>query len=166
MADKYYNELLMKIFFWSIGKAHELYLKECIDLFTNRISHYYPVEWKIFPSAGYGSLSEEQIKKREASTLLNALKNDDVLIALDENGKQWTSVELAGFIQQKANESSKNIIFLVGGAYGIHESVFQRCAFKWSLSKLVFPHQLVRLILAEQIYRACTIIRNEKYHHS
>ncbi len=156
----------MKIFFWSVGKAHELYFKEGINLFTNRISHYYAVEWKIFPSPGYGSLSEEQIKKREASVLLNALKNDDVLIALDEKGKQWTSVELAGFIQQKANESSKSIIFLIGGAYGIHESVFKRCAFKWSLSQLVFPHQLVRLILAEQIYRACTIIRNEKYHHS
>lgn len=156
----------MKISFWSIGKLHESYIKEGVELFTNRISHYYPVEWKIFPSSGYGSSSEEQIKKREASTLLNTLKNDDVLIALDENGKQWTSVELAGFIQQQANKSSKNVIFLIGGAYGIHESVFKQCAFKWSLSKLVFPHQLVRLILAEQVYRACTIIRNEKYHHS
>jgi 23S rRNA (pseudouridine1915-N3)-methyltransferase len=155
----------MKIFFWSLGKAHEFYLKEGIELFTNRISHYYPLEWKIFPSTGHGSLNEEQIKKAEASTLLNTLKNDDILIALDENGKQWTSIELATFIQQKANESSKNIIFLIGGAYGIHESVFRRCVFKWSLSKLVFPHQLVRLILAEQVYRACTIIRNEKYHH-
>ena len=88
------------------------------------------------------------------------------LIALDENGKQWNSPELAGFIQQKANESAKNIIFLIGGAYGLHESILKRCNNKWSLSKLVFPHQLVRLILAEQVYRACTIIRNEKYHHS
>jgi 23S rRNA (pseudouridine1915-N3)-methyltransferase len=87
------------------------------------------------------------------------------LIALDENGKQWSSVELAGFIQQTANASAKNIIFLIGGAYGLHENILKRCNHKWSLSKLVFPHQLVRLILAEQIYRACTIIRNEKYHH-
>ncbi len=97
---------------------------------------------------------------------MKALQNDDVLIALDEKGKQFSSIELADFIQQKANESSKNIIFLIGGAYGLHESVLKKCNFKWSLSKLVFPHQLVRLILAEQIYRACTIIRNEKYHHS
>ena len=112
------------------------------------------------------NLSEEAIKKTEGISILNALQNDDVLVALDEYGKQWNSVELANFIQQKANESSRNIIFLIGGAYGIDESVLKKCSFKWSLSKLVFPHQLVRLILAEQIYRACTIIRNEKYHHS
>jgi 23S rRNA (pseudouridine1915-N3)-methyltransferase len=157
----------MKIYFWSVGKSHESYVKEGIELFTKRISHYFPVEWKIFPAAkNAASFSEEQIKKNEAVTVLNALQNDDVLIALDENGKQFTSIELAGFIQQKANAGSRNIVFLIGGAYGIHESILKRGDFKWSLSKLVFPHQLVRLILAEQIYRACTIIRNEKYHHS
>ena len=98
--------------------------------------------------------------------MLNPLQNDDILIALDENGKQWNSQELAAFIQQKANESARNVIFLIGGAYGLHSDILKRCNYKWSLSKLVFPHQLVRLILAEQIYRACTIIRNEKYHHT
>lgn len=157
----------MKIYFWSVGKAHEAYVKEGVELFTKRISHYYPVEWKIFPSAkNAASFSEEEIKKMEATTLLNTLQNDDVLVALDENGKQWNSIELADFIQQKANESVKNIIFLIGGAYGLHQNILKRCNYKWSLSKLVFPHQLVRLILAEQIYRACTILRNEKYHHS
>ncbi len=156
----------MKIYFWSVGKKHEPYVKEGIELFTSRICHYYAVEWKVFPTAKNAvSISEEQIKKAEASTLLNALQNDDVLIALDENGKQWNSMELAELIQQKANESTKSIIFLVGGAYGLHKSVLQRSNYQWSLSKLVFPHQLVRLILAEQIYRACTIIKNEKYHH-
>jgi len=157
----------MKIYFWSVGKVHEPYVKEGIEIFTKRISHYYPVEWKLFPPAkNAASLTEEEIKRSEAATLLNALQNDDVLIALDENGKQWNSLELADFIQQKANESSRNIIFLIGGAYGLHESILKRSNNKWSLSKLVFPHQLVRLILAEQVYRACTIIRNEKYHHS
>ncbi len=157
----------MKIYFWSVGKAHDPYIKEGVELFTKRISHYYPVEWKIFPpSKKAASSSEEEIKKVEATTLLSALQNDDVLVALDENGKQWNSPELANFIQQKANESTKNIIFLIGGAYGLHESILKKCNNKWSLSKLVFPHQLVRLILAEQIYRACTIIRNEKYHHT
>ncbi|MEO6836949.1 MAG: 23S rRNA (pseudouridine(1915)-N(3))-methyltransferase RlmH [Ginsengibacter sp.] len=157
----------MKIYFWSVGKAHESYVKEGIELFTSRISHYYTVEWKIFTTPkNASSLNQEQIKKAEATSLLNALQIDDVLIALDENGKEWNSIEVAGFIQQKANESAKNIIFLIGGSYGLHESILKKCNFKWSLSKLVFPHQLVRLILAEQIYRACTIIRNEKYHHS
>ena len=157
----------MKIYFWSVGKAHEAYVKEGVELFTKRISHYYPVGWKLFPPAkNAASFSEEEIKKAEATTLLNALQNDDVLVALDENGKQWNSIELANFIQQKANESARNIIFLIGGAYGLHQTILKRCQHQWSLSKLVFPHQLVRLILAEQIYRACTILRNEKYHHS
>jgi 23S rRNA (pseudouridine1915-N3)-methyltransferase len=157
----------MKIYFWSVGKSHETYVKEGIELFTKRISHYFPFEWKIFPpSKNSTSLTEEEIKKNEGVSILNSLQNDDILIALDENGKQLNSIELANFIQRKANESSKNIIFLIGSAYGIHESVLKRSNFKWSLSKLVFPHQLVRLILSEQIYRACTIIRNEKYHHS
>jgi 23S rRNA (pseudouridine1915-N3)-methyltransferase len=157
----------MKICCWSVGKSHDSYVKEGIELFTKRISHYYPVEWKILPPAkNAASAAEDDIKKAEAAIILNALQNDDILIALDEFGKQWTSSELAEFIQLKANESAKNIIFLIGGAYGIHDSVLKRSNHKWSLSKLVFPHQLVRLILSEQLYRACTIIRNEKYHHS
>jgi 23S rRNA (pseudouridine1915-N3)-methyltransferase len=157
----------MKIYFWSVGKAHEPYLKEGIELFTKRISHYYPVEWKIFaPAKNAATLTTDQMKAAESSLLLNSLQSDDTLIALDENGKQWSSPELANFIEAKANQGTKNIIFLIGGAYGLHENVLKKCNFKWSLSKLVFPHQLVRLILAEQIYRACTLIRNEKYHHS
>ena len=154
----------MKIYFWSVGKAHETYLKEAIEIFIKRISHYYPVEWKIFPSSK--SIAEDAVKKNEALQLLNIIDQDDVLIALDENGKQWNSIEVAAFIQQKANESTKKLIFIIGGAYGLDEAILKRCNYKWSLSKLVFPHQLVRLIMAEQIYRACTIIRNEKYHHS
>jgi 23S rRNA (pseudouridine1915-N3)-methyltransferase len=154
----------MKIYFWSVGKAHESYIKEGVEIFTKRISHYYPVEWKIFSSSK--STSGEQVKKDEATQLLNAIQKDDILVALDENGKQWNSNELAAFIHQRANSSTKNLIFIIGGAYGLHETIFERCDYKWSLSELVFPHQLVRLLLSEQVYRACTIIRNEKYHHS
>ena len=157
----------MKIYFWCVGKAHEPYVKEGIGIFTKRISHYYPVEWKIFPPAKNASATPgDQVKRAEAAQLLNATQPGDALVALDENGKQWTSPALATFIQQKANNSTKNLIFIIGGAYGLHETIFNICHYKWSLSKLVFPHQLVRLILSEQVYRACTIIRNEKYHHS
>lgn len=157
----------MKIHLWSVGKAHETYVRQGIELFTKRISHYYPIEWKIFPVAKNTDLSDlNSIKKSESAPVLSALNQDDVLIILDERGKNWSSTELADFIQQRANESARNIIFLIGGAYGVHESILKRSQYTWSLSKLVFPHQLVRLILSEQIYRACTIIRNEKYHHS
>ena len=157
----------MKIYFWSVGKAHESYVKEGIEMFTKRTSHYYPVEWKIFPSSKNAtSLTENQIKKNEATQLLNSIQQDDIVVALDENGKLWSSPELADFILKKSDAGIKNLVFLIGGAYGLHEDILKRCHYKWSLSKLVFPHQLVRLLISEQVYRACTIIRNEKYHHS
>lgn len=156
----------MKISFWSIGKAHEAYVKSGIDDFTKRLSNYFPVQWNIIPvPKNAGMLSEADLKKRESEMILNFLKDDDYLIALDERGKEMTSESLARFIQQRANESSKNLVFLIGGAFGLDETVLKAAKFKWSLSQLTFPHQLVRLILAEQVYRGCTILRNEKYHH-
>ena len=157
----------MKIYFWSIGKANEAYIKTGVDEFTRRISRYFKVEWTIIPvPKNAATLSEMDLKRKEGEVILEWLKKDDYLIALDERGKQMSSEGLANFIQARANESTKQIIFLIGGAYGIDDTVLKRADYKWSLSQLVFPHQLVRLILAEQVYRACTILRNEKYHHS
>ncbi len=157
----------MKIHFWSVGKNHESYVKAGVEEFTKRISKYYPVEWTIIPLLkNSGMLSEVDLKKKEGEVILNWLQKEDYLIALDERGKQLSSEDLAAFIMKRSNESVKNLVFLIGGAYGIDEAVMKRADFKWSLSQLVFPHQLVRLILAEQVYRACTILRNEKYHHS
>ncbi len=156
----------MKIQCWTIGKANETYVDEGIQLFTKRIQHYYPIEWKIIPGPkNAGTLNDSEMKQKEGETILGLLKKDDYLILLEERGKQLSSEQLAAFIQQRANESEKNIVFLIGGAFGVSKEIFDRSNFKWSLSPLVFPHQLVRLILAEQIYRACTINRNEKYHH-
>ena len=156
----------MIILFWSIGKAHEQYIKPGVELFTKRISHYYPVEWAIIPMAkNTAMLSDIDLKKKEGESILKLLQKEDWLVLLDEKGKQFSSEELAVFIQTRANESVKKLIFLIGGAYGVSEQLVKRANFKWSLSTLVFPHQLVRLILSEQVYRACTILRNEKYHH-
>jgi 23S rRNA (pseudouridine1915-N3)-methyltransferase len=105
------------------------------------------------------------LKKQEAKLILAQINTDDFLVLLDERGKQLSSPQLANFIQQRANESTKTIVFLIGGAFGVEGSVFERANFTWSLSPLVFPHMLVRLILSEQLYRACTILRGEKYHH-
>jgi 23S rRNA (pseudouridine1915-N3)-methyltransferase len=156
----------MKIQIWSVGKNHESYVKAGVDDFTKRVSRYYPIEWHIIPvPKNTGMLSEADLKKSEGKTILDWLQKDDYLVALDERGKEMDSEQLAGFIQLKANESTRQLIFLIGGAFGLDEPVLKRANFRWSLSKLVFPHQLVRLILSEQLYRACTIIRNEKYHH-
>jgi 23S rRNA (pseudouridine1915-N3)-methyltransferase len=156
----------MKIFLWTVGRAHESYVKPGIELFTKRIGYYFPVEWKLIsPSKNAKSLSQDDLKKVEAESITRLLQPGDALIVLDEKGKQISSEQLAGLIQNKANGSVRNLVFLIGGAYGIDEKIKQTAFFVWSLSTLVFPHQLVRLILAEQIYRACSIIKNEKYHH-
>ena len=157
----------MKFQFWTVGKNHEPFVKEGIDLFTKRISNYYPVEWNIISSPkNAGSLSETDLKKKEGEIITAIWQKEDYLVLLEENGKQLSSEELANFIQARANESKKNMVFLIGGAFGVSDAVKKRANFQWSLSKLVFPLQLVRLILAVQIYRACSINRNEKYHHS
>ena len=157
----------MKIHFWSIGKNNELYIKEGVEDFTKRISKYYPVEWTIIPlPKNAGMMSEMDLKKKEGEIVLEWLNKDDYLVALDERGKSFDSKTLANFIDSRANEGAKQMIFLIGGAFGIDEAVIKRANLVWSLSSLTFPHQLVRLILSEQIYRACTISRNEKYHHA
>ena len=156
----------MKFQFWSVGKNNEPYIKEGVEEFTRRISRYFQVEWSIIPlPKNAGTMSELNLKKKEGETILNWLGKDDYLIALEERGKQISSEGLAIFIQSRANVSTKHLIFLIGGAYGIDDAVLKRADYTWSLSQLVFPHQLVRLILAEQVYRACTIMKNEKYHH-
>ena len=156
----------MKISFWSVGKTNEPYIKAGVEEFTRRISKYFKTDWNIIPvPKNAGMMSEMDLKKKEGETILGWLNKDDYLVALDGKGKQLSSEGLADFIQARANESTKQLIFLIGGAYGIDETVLKRADYTWSLSQLTFPHQLVRLILAEQVYRACTIIRNEKYHH-
>ncbi|MCF1713239.1 23S rRNA (pseudouridine(1915)-N(3))-methyltransferase RlmH [Flavihumibacter sp. RY-1] len=154
----------MKIILSSFGKQQEASTKEALDDFTRRVTRYFPCEWKLHPPS---KLTDPTlIKKQEAQIILQQLQPDDYLVLLDERGKNISSPELAELIQGRANESRRQLIFLIGGAYGVDSSVQQRANFTWSLSKLVFPHQLVRLLLAEQVYRACTILRNEKYHHS
>ena len=156
----------MKLKLVSIGKQHEKYIKEGVEDFTARIQKYYPAEWQIIASPkNAASLSESELKKAESVLVLSQLQKEDFLILLDEKGKMISSVELSTLLQQRANESSKRLVFLIGGAFGVDTALKERANFTWSLSKLVFPHMLVRLLLAEQVYRACTIARNEKYHH-
>ena len=158
--------IVMKLHFWAIGKNNEPYIKEGVEDFTKRISKYYPVEWSVIPVPKNATMmSEMDLKKKEGELILEWLSKDDYLVALDEHGKQLTSELLAEFIMKRSNQSVRNLIFIIGGAFGLDSTVLERANYKWSLSQLTFPHQLVRLVLAEQVYRACTIIKNEKYHH-
>lgn len=157
----------MKIQCWSVGKSHDTYVKEGIEDFTKRINKYFPASWTIIPvPKNAATLTEADLKKKEGEQILAMLQKDDYLVVLDERGQALDSPGLAQFLQKRGNESIRNLVFFIGGAYGTDTAVLKRANYQWSLSRLVFPHQLVRLILSEQIYRACSILRNEKYHHS
>ena len=157
----------MKIQCWSIGKSNENYVNEGVQLFSARIEHYFPFSWNILtPPKQAASMDTRVLKEEEGKKVLEMLQPADKLILLDERGKNLHSPELAKLLQQHADQSTKNLIFLIGGAYGVSDAVKKRADFCWSLSNLVFPHMLVRLIFAEQLYRACTIMHNEKYHHA
>src|SRR3982750_4211002 len=113
----------MKLQLWAIGKPHERYIKEGVEDFTKRISKYYPVEWKVFAPAKQTTNSiESDIKKLEATAILNALQKDDYLVLLDERGKQLSSIQLATFIEARANNSVRQLVFLIGGAFGVEDS--------------------------------------------
>lgn len=156
----------MKLMFWSVGGKHEPIFAPGIEEFSKRIGHYFPCEWKIVSSPkNAASLSHAELKDAESKLLLQALDPVDYVVLLDERGKMLSSPDLAALIQERALNGARRIHFVIGGAFGVNDEVRKRADLVWQLSKLVFPHQLVRLILAEQVYRACTIGRGEKYHH-
>lgn len=154
----------MKISIWCIGKTDEKYLIEGIDKYLLRLKHYCKVDFETFKDIKPGTTPEETTK-REAELILSKLKSDDFLILLDEHGEMYDSVKFARYIEKLQVNAHKNVIFLIGGAFGHHNTVRARSDHQISLSKMTFSHQMVRLFLAEQIYRAFTIVRNEKYHN-
>jgi 23S rRNA (pseudouridine1915-N3)-methyltransferase len=157
----------MKLVIWSVGSKHSSYVQEGIEDFTSRIGHYYPCEWKLIPPAkNAGSITQTEQKDIESRSLLDALDPIDYVVLLDERGKMLNSPRLAELIGERALNGAKKIHFVIGGPFGVNDELRRRADLVWQLSQLVFPHQLVRLILVEQIYRACTILKNEKYHHS
>jgi 23S rRNA (pseudouridine1915-N3)-methyltransferase len=156
----------MKLIFWSVGGKHEAIFAPAIEEFCRRIGHYFSCEWKIVSSPkNAASLSQAELKDAESKLLLQALDPVDYVVLLDERGKMLSSPDLAAVLQERAVNGARKIHFVIGGAFGVNDEVRKRADLVWQLSKLVFPHQLVRLILAEQVYRACTINRGEKYHH-
>ena len=157
----------MKVEAWFIGKTTDAYLKEGIDKYCKKLPHYIPFEQLIIPDIKKaGKLPVSQLKQREAAVVLKKLKPQDGLILLDEKGKQMSSEALAVWVDYQLQMPYKRLLFLVGGAYGFDESLYQRANGKLSLSPMTFSHQMVRLFLVEQLYRAMTILRNEPYHNS
>ena len=155
----------MKIELWVVGKTAFKYLEEGIVLYEKRLKHYTSFELVVLPDVKNPPLSTEALKMKEGELILNKLTKDDVLVLLDENGKHQTSMAFSKFIENQQINSTKRLVFQIGGAFGFSEAVYQRANFKLSLSKMTFSHQMIRLFFVEQLYRAFTIVRGEKYHN-
>lgn len=157
---------LMVIKLIVLGKTDNGALNQLIDEYRNRLRHYIKFEIETIPDIRNNkNLSEKQQKEKEGEAILSKLNPTDFLVLLDENGKQGTSVEFSEYLQKKMNSGLKQLVFVVGGPYGFSDAVYQKCQGKISLSKMTFSHQMVRLFIVEQLYRAFTILRNEPYHH-
>lgn len=156
----------MKAELWVIGNTSFPYLKEGTAIYEKRLKHYLPFEYSIIPDIKNAkNRTNEQLKEKEGELILKKLDKGDWLILLDEGGKEFSSLKFAKYMESMLQQSHKRMIFLVGGAYGFSSDVYQRANAKMSLSKMTFSHQMVRLFVLEQLYRAMTILRNQPYHH-
>lgn len=141
-------------------------MKEGFEIYEKRLVHYIPFKMNIIPDIkNVKNMSVEQQKEKEGAEILKRIDNSDVVVLLDENGKEFSSAGFSDFIQKKTITGIKKLIFVIGGPYGFSQDVYQRSNSKLSLSKMTYSHQMVRMIFAEQLYRGMTIIKGEPYHH-
>ena len=164
----FYTQIIrsMKIALLTVGKTDRDWVKQGLDIYVSRLKHYIPFSInEIAELKNVSAMSRDQIKAKEGELILKSIKPTDDVILLDEHGKEYSSTEFASLLQNKINYEGKDIVFIIGGAYGFSEQVYKRANSKISLSRMTFSHQMVRAIFAEQIYRAFTIMKGEPYHH-
>ena len=156
----------MKITLLTVGKTDKDWVRQGLDIYVSRLKHYVPFSITEIPELkNVSALTKEQIKTREGELILKNIRNTDDVILLDERGKEYSSMELARILQDKMTYGGRDIVYVIGGAYGFSDAVYSRANSKLSLSRMTFSHQMVRAIFAEQLYRAFTIIKGEPYHH-
>lgn len=156
----------MKITLLTVGKTDRDWVRQGLDIYLSRLKHYIPFSLTEIPELkNVSAFTKEQIKIKEGSLILKNIRPNDEVILLDERGKMFTSIEFASLIKDRMDYASRDIVFVIGGAYGFSEEVYSRANSKISLSKMTFSHQMVRTIFVEQLYRAFTIIKGEPYHH-
>jgi len=156
----------MKIKIIAIGKTHKSFLVDGENEYIKRIKKYVAIEKIEIPDLKNAKkLTFNQIKEKEGKLLLSKIEPHSLIVLLDEKGKEFTSMKFSNWIQDKMNRGYKNIIFLIGGAYGFSDEVYKAANEKIALSKMTFSHQMIRMLFTEQIYRAYTILNNEPYHH-
>jgi len=157
----------MKIKLLVIGKTDKKNLVELKSDYQKRLKFYINFEMEIIPDIkNVRNLSESQQKEKEGDLILSKIKPTDILVLLDEKGKELTSIQFSNYLQKKMNAGTKQLVFVIGGPYGFSDSVYKKTNEKLSFSKMTFSHQMFRLFVTEQIYRAFTILRNEPYHHN
>ena len=156
----------MNIVLLTVGRTDVKWVKEGLDLYASRLVHYVPFSVNEIPELKkVSALTKQQIKEKEGELILTQLSPSDVLILLDEHGREFRSLEFADYVQRQLSSGARNLVFVIGGAYGFSEAVYSRAQGKISLSRMTFSHQMVRTVFAEQLYRAFTILRGEPYHH-
>ncbi len=156
----------MNIKLLAIGKTDNKNLQLLIAEYEKRLAHYVKFDLDIIPDIkNVKNLSETQQKEKEGELILKRVNPTDILVLLDENGKQFSSIDFSDYLQKKMNASTKQLVFVIGGPYGFSDTIYKTAQGKISLSKMTFSHQMVRLFVVEQIYRGFTILRNEPYHH-
>lgn len=156
----------MTIKLLAIGKTDNKHLQQLIDDYMKRLSHYIKFNLEIIPDLkNTKNLTEAQQKQKEGELILNKITASNVLVLLDENGKQLNSVDFSNYLQKHMNSGVKQLVFAIGGPYGFSQEVYNKAKGKLSLSKMTFSHQMVRLFFIEQLYRSFTILKNEPYHH-
>lgn len=157
----------MQIKFLIIGKTDQKELQTLIQMYEKRLSAYISFKQEVIADLkNTKNLSFNEQKEREGELFLKNIQKTDFVVLLDERGKQFSSEEFADFLQKRLNASTKQLVFIVGGAYGFSQAMYARADAQISLSKMTFSHQMIRLFFTEQLYRAFTILRNEPYHHS
>ena len=156
----------MKIELAVIGKTSIGYLKQGIDEYIKRLKHYVPFEIKYIDDIkNTKNISEDQQKRTEGAKILSLLDKSDFVVLLDEQGKEYTSIQYSSYIPKRMLSGAKKVVFVIGGPYGFSQEVYDRANDKISFSKMTFNHEMIRLIFTEQLYRAYTIINHEPYHH-
>ena len=156
----------MKITLLTVGKTDIGWVRDGMDVYISRLKHYIPFTVNEIPELkNVSSMSREQIRAKEGELILKHIRPSDELILLDGRGKEVSSVELARMMENRLSGSGRDIVFVIGGAYGFSCKVYDRSDSMLSLSRMTFSHQMVRVIFAEQLYRAFTIIKGEPYHH-
>lgn len=150
-----------------VGKTESAYLQTGIDDYISRLGHYCDLECVVIPALkNMGKLSPDEVKEREGQLILKQLEKVDMAVLLDEHGREYSSVGFSDFLQKQMNAGIRNLAFVIGGAFGFSPSVYVAAQHKISLSQMTFNHQMVRLFFLEQLYRAYTILRHEKYHNA